>query len=82
MFDSRTKFYNVLKYKIFLLGDKLLLSYRSASLDLKGKCSNELPNRAIMLTNNIIDLLGLCLNNTYSQFQGQYFEQTKGSALE
>ena len=41
----------------------------------------ELPKRTILSTNNILELLEFCLNNTYFLFQNQYFEQTKGAAL-
>ena len=34
-----------------------------------------------MAANNIIELLGFCLNNTYFLFQDQFFEQTKGAAI-
>ena len=37
----------------------------------------ELPNSTIMSANNIVELLGLCLNNTYFLFQDQFLEQTK-----
>ena len=33
-----------------------------------------------MSTQNILDLLGLCLYNTYFLFQGNYYEQTQGAA--
>ena len=43
----------------------------------------ELPNRTILSANNIIELLGFCLNNTYFLFQipKPFFEQTKGPAM-
>ena len=41
----------------------------------------ELPNRTIMLANNIVEMLGFYLNNTYFLFQYQFFEQTKGAAM-
>ena len=41
----------------------------------------ELPKRTIFSTNNILELLEFCLNNTYFLFQNQYFEQTKGVAM-
>ena len=40
----------------------------------------ELPNRTIMSADNILELLGFCLNNTYFVFQETY-EQTKGAAM-
>ena len=41
----------------------------------------ELPKRTTLSTNNILQLLEFCLNNTYFLFQNQYFEQTKGAAM-
>ena len=42
----------------------------------------ELPKRTTLSTNNILELLEFCLNNTYFPFfQNQYFEQTKGAAM-
>ena len=40
-----------------------------------------LPNRSIMTADNIIELLGFCLNNTYFVFQDVVYEQTKGAAM-
>ena len=40
-----------------------------------------LPNRTIMTADNIIELLGFCLNNTYFLFQDVVYEQTKGAAM-
>ena len=42
----------------------------------------ELPNRTIIPANNIMELLGFCLLNTYFLFQCQFFEQTKREAME
>ena len=36
----------------------------------------------IMSASNIIELLGLCLNNSYFLLQDHLFEQSKGAALE
>ena len=41
----------------------------------------ELPKRTTLSTDNILELLDFCLNNTYFLFQNQYFEQTKGSPV-
>ena len=41
----------------------------------------DLPNRSIMTADNIIELLGFCLNNTYFLFQDVFYEQTKGAAM-
>ena len=41
----------------------------------------DLPNRSIMTTDNIIELLGFCLNNTYFPFQDVFYEQTKGAVM-
>ena len=34
-----------------------------------------------MSANNIIELLGFCLNKSYFLFQGQFYEQTKWAAM-
>ena len=34
----------------------------------------DLPNRSIMTADNIIELLGFCLNNTYFLFQDVFYE--------
>ena len=34
-----------------------------------------------MTADNIIELLGFCLNNTYFLFQEVFYEQTKGAAM-
>ena len=41
----------------------------------------DLPNRTIMTADNIVELLGFCLNNTYFVFQDVVYEQTKGAAM-
>ena len=41
----------------------------------------DLPNRSIMTVDNITELLGFCLNNTYFLFQDVFYEQTKGAAM-
>ena len=41
----------------------------------------ELPNRTIMPADNILELLGFCLNNIYFVFQETFYEQTKGAAM-
>ena len=41
----------------------------------------ELSNRTCMSADNIIELLGFCLNNTYFVFQEQFYEQTRGAAM-
>ena len=41
----------------------------------------ELPNRTTMSADNILELLGFCLNNTYFVFQETFYEQTKGAAM-
>ena len=41
----------------------------------------ELPNRTTLLANNILELLGFCLNNTYILFHNQYCEQTIGVTM-
>ena len=41
----------------------------------------DLPNRSIMTADNIIELVGFCLNNTCFLFQDQFYVQTKGAAM-
>ena len=41
----------------------------------------ELSNRTSMSADNIIELLGFCLNNTYFVFQEEFYEQTRGAAM-
>ena len=41
----------------------------------------DLPSRSKMTAENIIELLGFCLNNTYFLFQEVFYEQTKGAAM-
>ena len=37
----------------------------------------DLPNRSIMTADNIIELLGFCLNNTYFLFQDVFMNRQK-----
>ena len=55
----------------------------SANLIIKNRLEQdkELLKRTIISANNFIELLGFCLNNTYFLFQGQFFEQTKGTVM-
>ena len=41
----------------------------------------DLPNRSKMTAENIIELLGFCLNNTYFLLQDVFYEKTKGDAM-
>ena len=41
----------------------------------------ELSNRTIMSADNIIELLGFCLSNTYFVFQEEFYEQTRGASM-
>ena len=41
----------------------------------------DLPNRTNMTADNIIELLGFCLNNTYFVFQDVVYEEIKGAAM-
>ena len=43
--------------------------------------NTDLPNSSIMTADNIMELLGFCLNNTYFLFQDCFYEQTKGAAM-
>ena len=40
-----------------------------------------LCNRTVLLVQNIVQSLGLCMHNTYFSFQGQFYEQVEGTAL-
>ena len=40
-----------------------------------------LHNRTVLPLDNIIQLLGVCLHNTYFSFQGQFYEQLKEPAM-
>ena len=50
-------------------------------IKLRQEQDTELPKRTILSTNNILELLQFCLNNTYFLFQNHYFEQTKGTDM-
>ena len=41
----------------------------------------DLSTRTSMTADNILELLGFCLNNTYVVFQEVFYEQTKGAAM-
>ena len=41
----------------------------------------DLSTRTNMTVDNILGLLGFCLNNTYYVFQEEFYEQTKGAAM-
>ena len=74
-------------YFILLLLDCSLTSYKHrccSPLEIIKKRleqDTDLPYRSIMTTENIIELLGFCLNKTYFLFQDQLYEQTKGAAM-
>ena len=40
-----------------------------------------LSNRTILSVQNIIELLGFCLHNTYFSFQNKFYEQVEGVAM-
>ena len=40
-----------------------------------------LHNRVVLSVQNILQLLGFCLHNTYFSFQGQFYEQVEGAAM-
>ena len=41
----------------------------------------KLNNRTVLFVQNIMELLGLCLNNTYFSFQNKFYEQVEGAAM-
>ena len=40
-----------------------------------------LSNRSVLSVQNIIELLGFCLHNTYFSFQNKFYEQVEGTAM-
>ena len=40
-----------------------------------------LCNRTVLSVQNIIEILGLCLHNTYFSFQNKFYEQVEGAAM-
>ena len=43
--------------------------------------NDTLSNRSILSVQNIIELLGFCLHNTYFSFQNKFYEQVEGTAM-
>ena len=41
----------------------------------------KLQDRTVLSVQDIIDLLGFCLNNTYFSFQNEFYEQVEGAAM-
>ena len=48
--------------------------------DLLEKDDN-LSNRTVLSVQNIIELLGFCLHNTYFSFQNKFYEQVEGTVM-
>ena len=48
--------------------------------DLLEKDDN-LSNRTVLSVQNIIELLGFCLYNTYFSYQNKFYEQVEGAAM-
>ena len=42
---------------------------------------SSLYNRTVLSVQNIVELLGICLQNTYFSFQTRFYEQVEGAAL-
>ena len=42
---------------------------------------DKLNDRTVLLVQNIIELLGFCLHNTYFSFQNKFYEQIEGVAV-
>ena len=42
---------------------------------------DNLSNRTVLSVQNIIELLGFCLHNTYFSFQNKFYEQVEGAAM-
>ena len=41
----------------------------------------KLSDRTVLLVQNITDLLGFCLHNTYFSFQNKFYEQVEGAPM-
>ena len=41
----------------------------------------KLNDRTVLLGQNIIELLGFCLHNTYFSFQNKFYEQVEGAPM-
>ena len=41
----------------------------------------KLNDRTVLSVQNIIELLGFCLHNTYSSFQNKFYEQVEGAPM-
>ena len=41
----------------------------------------KLNDRTVLSVDNIIDLLGFCLHNTYFSFQNKFYEQVDGASM-
>ena len=42
---------------------------------------NKLNDRTVLSVQDIIELLGFCLHNTYFSFQNKFYEQVEGVAM-
>ena len=42
---------------------------------------DKLSNRTVLSVQNIIELLGFCLHNTYFSYQKKFYEQVEGAAM-
>ena len=42
---------------------------------------DKLNDRTVLSVQNIIELLGFCLHNTYFSFQDKFYEQVEGTAM-
>ena len=42
---------------------------------------DKLNDRMVLSVQNIIELLGFCLHNTYFSFQNKFYEQIEGAAM-
>ena len=40
-----------------------------------------LSNRSVLSVQNVIELFGFCLHNTYFSFQNKFYEQVEGTAM-
>ena len=42
---------------------------------------NNLSNRTVLSVQNIIELLGFCMHNTYFSYQNKFYEQVEGAVM-
>ena len=71
----------IISYDVSSLFTSIAVTSAIKIINNKLEQDTELHKRTTMSANNILELLEFCLCNTYL-FQGQFYEQTKGAAME